>query len=44
MVTSAPELFQPHISSVLSGLSGVVCLMDDVLVFGKNQTEHDMKP
>jgi len=28
-------------SSVLSGFSGVVCLMDDVLVFGKNQTEHD---
>ena len=28
-------------SSVLTGLSGVVCLMDGVLVFGKNQAEHD---
>ena len=28
-------------SPVLTGLSGVICLMDDVLVFGKNQVEHD---
>jgi len=28
-------------SSVLAGLSGVVCLMDNVLVFGKNQADHD---
>jgi len=40
-ITSAPELFQRRMSSVLSGLLGVVCLMDDVLVFGKNQIEHD---
>ena len=26
---------------MLSGLPGVLCLLDDVLVFGKNQTEHD---
>ena len=25
----------------MNGLSGVVCLMDNVLVFGKNETEHD---
>ena len=37
----APELFQRRMSSVLTGLSGVVCLMDDVLVFGRNQMEHD---
>ena len=40
-ITSAPELFQRCMSSVLNGLSCVVCLMDDVLVFGKNQAEHD---
>ena len=40
-ITSAPELFQRHMNSMLSGLSGVLCLMDDVLVFGKDQAEHD---
>ena len=28
-------------SSVLNGLSGAVCLMDDVLVFGRDQAEYD---
>ena len=28
-------------SATLSGLSGVLCLMDDVLIFGKDQAEHD---
>jgi len=37
----APELFQQCMSSVLAGLSGVVCLMDNVLVLGKNQAKYD---
>ena len=28
-------------TQMLSGLDGVLCLMDDVLVFGKDRTEHD---
>lgn len=28
-------------SQILEGLDGVLCLMDDVLVFGKTQGEHD---
>ena len=28
---------------ILDGLEGVVCLMDDVLVFGKDQEEHDRR-
>ena len=28
---------------ILDGLEGVVCLMDDVLVFGKDQEEHDQR-
>ena len=28
-------------STILSQLDGVLCLMDDVLVFDKDQTEHD---
>ena len=28
-------------SDILQGLEGVVCLIDDILVHGKNQEEHD---
>lgn len=42
-ITSAPELFQRRMNSMLSGLSGVLCLMDDVLIFGKDQAEHDYR-
>ncbi len=28
-------------SNILSGLEGVLCLIDDVLVFGKDKHEHD---
>ena len=28
-------------SAILNGLSGVLCLIDDVLIFGKDQKEHD---
>ena len=40
-VSIAPELFQRRRNSILEGLGGVVCLMGDVLVVGKNKTEHD---
>ena len=39
-ISSAPEHFQKRMSAILSGLEGVVCQMDEVLVFGKDQTEH----
>ena len=28
---------------ILDGLPGVLCMIDDVLVHGKNQIEHDQK-
>ena len=40
-ISSAQELFQKWISKVLEGLDGVVCQVDDVLDFGKDQAEHD---
>ena len=40
-ITSAPEHFQRRMSETLSGLTGVVCLIDDVLVYGKTREEHD---
>ena len=40
-ISSAPEHFQKRMSQILSGLDGVLCLMDDVLIFGRSQKEHD---
>ena len=40
-ISSALEHFQKRICSMLEGLDGVLCLADDVLVFGQNQEEHD---
>ena len=40
-VSSAPEHFQRRMSEILTDLPGVVCQMDDILVFGKTQDEHD---
>ena len=39
-ISSAPEHFQKRMSSILSGLEGVLCLMDDVLIFGTDEGEH----
>ena len=40
-ISSTPEHFQKRISKILSPLSGVLCLMDNALIFGKDQMEHD---
>ena len=40
-ITSAPEYFQKRMSQVLAGLEGNVCMVDDVLVYGTTQAEHD---
>ena len=40
-ITSAPEHFNRRISDILSGAEGVVSMTDDILVFGRNQSEHD---
>ena len=42
-ICSAPEHFQKRMNSILAGLEGVVCLMDDVLVFGKDKEEHNVR-
>ena len=40
-ISSALELFQKRMNTILSGQKGVLCWMDNVLVFGRNQKEHD---
>ena len=37
-ISSTPEHFQKRMSNILNGLDGVVCQMDDVLVFGVDKT------
>ena len=42
-ITSAPDIFQKRMSEILDGLDGVVCLIDDMLIFGATQDEHDRR-
>ena len=39
--SSAPEIFQRTMSKVLEGSEGTLCQMDDVLIHGVDQSEHD---
>ena len=36
-ISSAPEIFQRHMNNVLSGLPGVLCHVDDILVYKRIQ-------
>lgn len=42
-ISSAPEHFQRRMSETLSGLRGVVCMADDILVYGHTKEEHDIR-
>ena len=42
-ITSTSDHFQKRMSAILEGLEGVLCVMDDVLVFGKTKAEHDKR-
>ena len=42
-ISSAPEHFQKRMSAILSDLLGVLCQMDDILVFGRNTAEHNQR-
>lgn len=39
-ISSASEHFQKRMCEILKGLRGILCQMDDVLVFGQNYEEH----
>lgn len=39
-LASAPSIFQRAIEGVLSGIDGVLCLLDDILITGKDRKEH----
>jgi len=42
-ITSAPEHFQRRMNEILANTEGAVCLIDDVLVYGSTQSEHDQR-
>ena len=42
-ISSAPELFQRRMNKILEGLEGYVDLIDDLLIYGKDQAEHDAR-
>ena len=42
-ICSAPEHFQRRMNQILSGHEGTLCHIDDVLIFGKTQQEHDAR-
>jgi len=39
---SASEVFQKTISSIIAGIPGAKNISDDIIVYGKNQKEHDI--
>ena len=40
-ITSAPEEFQMRLLQVLDGLSGIIVIADDILVFGSGDTYEE---
>ena len=42
-VYSAPEHFQRQMEKTLVGVEGVLCHMDDILVFGHTKADHDAR-
>jgi transposase InsO family protein len=42
-ISSAPEHFQKKMQHILAGQDGTICHMDDVLICGCNQQEHDAR-
>ncbi len=40
-ISIAPEIFQRKMNELLADMEGVAVYMDDVIVYGKDRTEHD---
>ena len=40
---SAPEIFQSEMNRILDGIEGVIIHMDDVLVYGGDREQHDVR-
>ncbi|GBN89991.1 Transposon Ty3-G Gag-Pol polyprotein [Araneus ventricosus] len=42
-ISSAPEHFQRRMSQMLEGISGTIYHIDDILIWGSTQEEHDQR-
>ena len=42
-ISSAPKLYQHRMSQILLGIDGVLCHIDDVLIYGSTTEEHDTR-
>ena len=42
-ISSALEYFQKRMLEVLDGIQGTICMMDDILIFGSSQQEHNLR-
>jgi hypothetical protein len=42
-ISSAPEHFQCWMNEIFTDQEGVLCHMDDILIFGQTQEEHDAR-
>lgn len=42
-IVCAPELFQKTMEQILSGCDGCFVFIDDILVYGADQLEHDLR-
>jgi len=42
-ISSALEIYQKRMNQILEGMSGVLRLIDDILVFGPDKEEHDLR-
>lgn len=42
-LASAPAAFQKMMTKIISGLDGVECYLDDVIIYGSSEHEHDIR-
>jgi hypothetical protein len=42
-ITSAPAIWQKAMDEILAGIPGCLCYLDDILVVGSSQEEHDQR-
>ena len=42
-IACAPEIFQRVMSNILAGIDGQTVYIDDLLVYGRDQAEHDAR-
>ena len=42
-INTASELFQKAVESLIIGINGTLNISDDIIVFGKDQAEHDQR-